>query len=351
MFLQTIAIPDQHFDAYARDYDWLRKYIFPGSLLASLHGITAIVAPGHARCASTRCATSAPTTPAPWRRGASASHGQRDAVRRLGFDDRFLRMWDFYLASCEAAFAVRYLSNLQLVMRRPLSAARTARRRVTWTPCASPSSALGLRAWSAPRSLPARTRSPSSRPATTSADTPTPIAVERFGRVYAVDSGFIVFNERTYPNFIRLLDGLGVASHPTTMSFSVRDERDGLEYNGTDLNRLFAQRRNLLRPSFLRMVARNRALLPRGAGVCSSAGDDLTLGAYLARRAAIRGVSSSSTSCPWGRRCGRPIRTTLREFPARYLRPLLRQPRLPRMVATAPAGGWSAAARSGTSSR
>lgn len=74
------------------------------------------------------------------------------------------------------------------------------------------------------------------------------------GRVLAIDSGFIVFNDRNYPNFSRLLKKLGVASQPSNMSFSVRDERDGLEYNGTSLNALFAQRRNLLRPRFLRML-------------------------------------------------------------------------------------------------
>jgi predicted NAD/FAD-binding protein len=74
------------------------------------------------------------------------------------------------------------------------------------------------------------------------------------GRSYAIDTGFVVFNDRTYPGFIRLLERLGVASQPTTMSFSVTCEESGLEYNGTSLNRLFAQRRNLLRPSFHRMV-------------------------------------------------------------------------------------------------
>jgi predicted NAD/FAD-binding protein len=71
---------------------------------------------------------------------------------------------------------------------------------------------------------------------------------------FPVDTGFIVFNERNYPNFVTLLDELGVASHPTTMSFSVKCDRTGLEYNGTSLNRLFAQRRNLLRPRFHRMI-------------------------------------------------------------------------------------------------
>jgi predicted NAD/FAD-binding protein len=71
---------------------------------------------------------------------------------------------------------------------------------------------------------------------------------------YAVDTGFIVFNDWTYPQFIHLLDQLGVASQPTTMSFSVRCEKTGLEYNGHNLNTLFAQRRNLLRPAFYRML-------------------------------------------------------------------------------------------------
>ncbi|MDH4325412.1 MAG: FAD-dependent oxidoreductase, partial [Betaproteobacteria bacterium] len=69
--------------------------------------------------------------------------------------------------------------------------------------------------------------------------------VEQAGRRYAVDTGFIVFNDWTYPNFIALLDELGVASQPSAMSFSVRDEASGLEYNGTSLNTLFAQRANL----------------------------------------------------------------------------------------------------------
>jgi len=78
--------------------------------------------------------------------------------------------------------------------------------------------------------------------------------VELHGRSWQVDTGFIVFNDRTYPNFTALLDELGVASQESSMSFSVRDDASGLEYNGTSLNTLFAQRRNLLRPSFLGMV-------------------------------------------------------------------------------------------------
>ena len=80
------------------------------------------------------------------------------------------------------------------------------------------------------------------------------VDVEVQGRPYAVDTGFIVFNDWTYPQFIELLDRLQVASRPTQMSFSVRCARSGLEYNGENLNTLFAQRRNLFRPAFHRMI-------------------------------------------------------------------------------------------------
>ena len=80
------------------------------------------------------------------------------------------------------------------------------------------------------------------------------IDVEYQGRDYAVDTGFIVFNDWTYPEFIRLMDELGVESQPSSMSFSVSCEKTGLEYNGTSRNALFAQRSNLLRPSFYRMI-------------------------------------------------------------------------------------------------
>jgi predicted NAD/FAD-binding protein len=74
------------------------------------------------------------------------------------------------------------------------------------------------------------------------------------GRNYAIDTGFIVFNYRTYPEFTELLRELNVEVQPTNMSFSVKHELTGLEYNGNTINTLFAQRRNLFRPSFLRMI-------------------------------------------------------------------------------------------------
>jgi len=73
-------------------------------------------------------------------------------------------------------------------------------------------------------------------------------------RHYAIDTGFIVYNYRTYPEFTRLLDEMNVDVQATNMSFSVKHEITGLEYNGNTINSMFAQRRNLFRPSFLRMV-------------------------------------------------------------------------------------------------
>ena len=73
-------------------------------------------------------------------------------------------------------------------------------------------------------------------------------------RDHAVDTGFIVYNEANYPGFIRLLDQLGVPTRPTDMSFGVSVARTGLEYRGSNLNTLFAQRSNMLRPKFLRIL-------------------------------------------------------------------------------------------------
>lgn len=78
--------------------------------------------------------------------------------------------------------------------------------------------------------------------------------VELGGKTYPVNTGFIVYNDWTYPNFIKLMDQLGVQSEASDMSFSVRCENTGLEYNGTSLNSLFAQRLNIIKPKFLFMV-------------------------------------------------------------------------------------------------
>lgn len=80
------------------------------------------------------------------------------------------------------------------------------------------------------------------------------VDVEVSGKNYAIDTGFIVFNDWTYPNFIALMDKLGVQRQPTEMSFSVKNPAQNIEYNGNTINSLFAQRRNLFRPRFFRIV-------------------------------------------------------------------------------------------------
>jgi predicted NAD/FAD-binding protein len=109
------------------------------------------------------------------------------------------------------------------------------------------------------------------------------IDVDDAGRTLSIDTGFIVFNDRTYPNFIRLLDEIGQASRRSVMSFSVSSGDAGLEYNGSTLNALFAQRRNILRPPFIRMI-RDILQFNRDA-VASLTFEDksLTVGRYLLR--------------------------------------------------------------------
>lgn len=105
-------------------------------------------------------------------------------------------------------------------------------------------------------------------------------------RRFAIDTGFIVFNDWTYPNFISLMNELGVSSKPTRMGFSVRDEDSGLEYAGGNLDTLFAQRRNLLSPRFLRMV-RDILRFNRESIADLEAGridESMTLGTYLDER-------------------------------------------------------------------
>ena len=80
------------------------------------------------------------------------------------------------------------------------------------------------------------------------------IKVSDDGHDLAIDTGFIVFNDRTYPNFIKLLEEIGQQSQLSEMSFSVQSESTGIEYCGSSLNKLFAQRSNFFRPKFYRMI-------------------------------------------------------------------------------------------------
>lgn len=140
-------------------------------------------------------------------------------------------------------------------------------------------------------------------------------------REYAVDTGFIVFNHRTYPLFTRLLERLGVATAPTTMSFSVRCERSGVEYCGSSLNGLFAQRRNLVRPSFHRMVLDILRFNRRGPGQVERL-DGATVGEFLGAHGYGRAfrehylvpMGASIWSCPPRRFLEFPVRFVMDFF-------------------------------------
>ena len=106
-------------------------------------------------------------------------------------------------------------------------------------------------------------------------------SIDIAGQCWQVDSGFIVFNEKNYPNFCQLLDDLKVQSQPTDMSFSVSDPLGGLEYNATSLDKLFCQRRNMVSGRFYRMLFDLVRFYRQAPVLLEQQDDALTLGDYL----------------------------------------------------------------------
>jgi predicted NAD/FAD-binding protein len=137
------------------------------------------------------------------------------------------------------------------------------------------------------------------------------------GRFRPVDTGFIVFNTRTYPNFVKWLRSLDVAWQPSDMSFSVRSERRDFEYGSGGLNALFAQRRHLLSPRFHRMW-RDILRFYREARELLDTGDEIRLDDYLRRHryseAFIADHLLPLVGAVWSSN-----REGAREFPARLL--------------------------------
>ena len=118
--IQAILIPDQRYHSYRRSRDWIRKHIFPGGLLPSLTVLA------EAMTRSSRLTIHAVDEIGPhyaetlrrWRENFLAN---RERVRALGFDEPFLRKWEYYLAFCEAAFRTHALRDVQLVLTRPMN--------------------------------------------------------------------------------------------------------------------------------------------------------------------------------------------------------------------------------------
>jgi cyclopropane-fatty-acyl-phospholipid synthase len=116
--LQAITIPDQRYEAYRRGCDWIQKHVFPGALLPSLTAMcdamtrnTNLVVEDVENIGGHYVRTLRE-----WR---DALLAQSDRVKAQGFDEQFLRTWDYYFSYCEAGFATRTLGDLQLVLTRP----------------------------------------------------------------------------------------------------------------------------------------------------------------------------------------------------------------------------------------
>jgi predicted NAD/FAD-binding protein len=143
------------------------------------------------------------------------------------------------------------------------------------------------------------------------------VEVDLEGRSYAVDTGFIVFNDWTYPNFMAMLDELGVGWQDSDMSFSVRHHRTGLEYKGSTLNSLFAQRRNLLRPSFYRMIRDILRFNREAPALLKPNAPDLSLEAFLRARKFGREFVDHFI-IPMGAAIWSSTATTMLAMPARF---------------------------------
>ncbi len=114
---QTIGVPDWRFERYRRRPDWIQQTIFPGSLLPSLESIAKAVAGTRLQINGVEeIGIGYARTLREWRKNV---WDNVDRIRRLGYDERFLRIWTFYLCYCEAGFAIRSLRDMQIVLTHP----------------------------------------------------------------------------------------------------------------------------------------------------------------------------------------------------------------------------------------
>ncbi|CAI8168665.1 MAG: Uncharacterised protein [Cellvibrionales bacterium UBA7375] len=138
------------------------------------------------------------------------------------------------------------------------------------------------------------------------------------GKQFSVDTGFIVFNHKTYPNFIALLKELGVQEQLSTMSFGVKCDKTGLEYMGSTINSLFAQRRNIFRPSFWRMILDILRFNREATDLLQDSSGDISLGDYLEQHKYSQ-VFINYYLVPMAAAVWSADLKLMFEFPARYL--------------------------------
>jgi cyclopropane-fatty-acyl-phospholipid synthase len=116
--VQTILVPEQRWDRYQRTPDWIERYVFPGCLIPSLEALTHAAA-RHSRLGVYGVEEIGEHYAETLRRWRANVHERIDDMRSLGYDRRFERTWDFYLAFCEAGFRLRALRDAQLLLARP----------------------------------------------------------------------------------------------------------------------------------------------------------------------------------------------------------------------------------------
>jgi len=145
------------------------------------------------------------------------------------------------------------------------------------------------------------------------------VTVNDNNQLMNVDTGFIVFNEQNYPNLCRLFDQLGVAGRNSDMSFSVHNEKTGLEYNGTGLNGLFCQRSNLLNPGHWLMLKDILRFHEHAPKLLANGLDDTTTVTQFAQQHAYSRQFIEDYLVPLGASLWSAPARTFREFPIRFV--------------------------------
>ncbi len=140
--------------------------------------------------------------------------------------------------------------------------------------------------------------------------------IDIFNQKVSVDTGFIVFNKKTYPNFLKLLHELKVPYENSAMSFSVKDSQKDFEYNGTSLNALFAQRKNFMNPRFYKMIS-EILRFNKSSIILLSSDEEISLGDYL-KREGYSDFFKKYYILPMGSAIWSSNIKTMMEFPAKF---------------------------------
>ena len=140
--------------------------------------------------------------------------------------------------------------------------------------------------------------------------------IDIFNQKVSVDTGFIVFNKKTYPNFLKLLHELRVPYENSAMSFSVKDSQKDFEYNGTSLNALFAQRKNFMNPRFYKMIS-EILRFNKSSIILLSSDEEISLGHYM-KREGYSDFFKKYYILPMGSAIWSSNIKTMMQFPAKF---------------------------------